>query len=159
MPSFIYTYLAKNEADTVSIAKALALVSKIGDTYALYGTLGAGKSVFARAFIQSLTKATEVPSPTFTLVQTYETQDFEIYHFDLYRLKNPDEIWELNIEEALFGAVSLIEWPEKMGAYLPRDIFKITITPQPDGNRLFQIEMISEEKYKRLQSLTVFSEK
>lgn len=152
------TYLSSNEAETESLAKALALISQKGDTYALFGTLGAGKSVFARAFIKALTHATEIPSPTFTLVQTYEADDFEIYHFDLYRLKSPEEIWELNMEEALYGAVSLIEWPEKMGSYLPRNIFKITILPQPNGTRLFQIETEDEKKRQRLQTLHFISE-
>ncbi len=153
------TYLSNSEDETKRLAHALALVSSPGDTYALFGTLGVGKSVFARSFIQSLTGAKEVPSPTFTLVQTYEAENFEIYHFDLYRLKSADEIWELNMEEALYEAVSLIEWPEKMGGYLPRDIFKITITAKPDGKRLFQIETTSKEKEKRLQNLPLKEEK
>lgn len=158
MSLFCQTYLSSNEAETESLAKALALISQKGDTYALFGTLGSGKSVFARAFIKALTHATEIPSPTFTLVQTYEADDFEIYHFDLYRLKSPEEIWELNMEEALYGAVSLIEWPEKMGSYLPRNIFKITILPQPNGTRLFQIETEDEKKRQRLQTLHFISE-
>lgn len=140
------------------MAKALAEISGIGDTYALFGTLGVGKSVFARAFIQKLTKAKEVPSPTFTLVQTYDAGDFEIYHYDLYRLKSQEEIWELNIEEALFGALTLIEWPEKMGSYLPWDIFKVYITVSDDGARLFEIKTNSDEKESRLKKLGIFDE-
>ena len=134
---------------TEYLAQRLAKIAQKGDVFLLYGTLGLGKSVFARAFIQSLTDAKEVPSPTFTLVQTYVAENFDIYHFDLYRLKTPEEIWELNMEEALYGAVSLIEWPEKMGAYLPHDGFKISITGKQDG-RLFEIETNSPEKQERL---------
>lgn len=159
MVSFAQTYLSSNEEATESLAQTLALISRRGDTYALFGTLGAGKSVFARSFIKALTNVQEVPSPTFTLVQTYDAENFEIYHFDLYRLKSPEEIWELNMEEALYDAVTLIEWPEKMGSYLPRDIFKITIFAKPDGTRLFQIETQSEEKARRLQNLDIFREK
>lgn len=72
-----------------------------------------GKSVLCRAFIRSLADAGEVPSPTFTLVQSYPAEEFEIYHFDLYRLKSPEEIFELGMEEALCEGVCLIEWPEK----------------------------------------------
>lgn len=147
-----------NQEQTQDLAKALAEISGIGDTYALFGTLGAGKSVFARAFIQKLTKAKEVPSPTFTLVQTYDTGDFEIYHYDLYRLKSQEEIWELNIEEALFGAVTLIEWPEKMGPYLPRDVFKVHVEVMSDGARLFEVETNSDEKESRLKKLGIFDE-
>ena len=95
-----------------------------------------GKSVFARAFIQALTGAEEVPSPTFTLLQTYDAPEFEIYHYDLYRLKSPEEVFELNIEEAIYGGVCLIEWPEKMGGYLPRQALKINIAPENNGRRL-----------------------
>ena len=80
-------FISKSEKDTKKLAETLAQKAKRGDVFALFGTLGMGKSVFARAFIQKLTDAKEVPSPTFTLVQQYEASDFEIYHFDLYRLK------------------------------------------------------------------------
>lgn len=140
---------------TQNLAKQFADIARQGDVFLLFGTLGMGKSVFARAFIQALTGAKEVPSPTFTLVQTYTAPAFEIYHFDLYRLKNPEEIWELNMEEALYGAVSLIEWPEKMGAYLPRDAFKISIASEKQDERVFEIETHSIEKQERLKSLAI----
>lgn len=90
---------------------------KRGDILTLSGPLGAGKSAFARAFIQHLTSPhEEVPSPTFTLVQTYETPTFEIWHFDLYRLEHPEELWELGFEEAPHVGVCLIEWPERIEA-------------------------------------------
>ena len=111
-----------------------------------------GKSVFARAFIQKLTDAKEVPSPTFTLVQQYEASDFEIYHFDLYRLKSPDEVFELGFEEAVYEGVCLIEWPEQAGNWLPRDIFKIEITSNKN-ERIFKISAHSSEKAKRLEDL------
>ena len=118
-------FISKYEKDTKKLAEMLAQKAKRGDVFALFGTLGMGKSVFARAFIQKLTDAKEVPSPTFTLVQQYEASDFEIYHFDLYRLKSPDEVFELGFEEAVYEGVCLIEWPEQAGNLLPRDIFKI----------------------------------
>ena len=111
-----------------------------------------GKSVFARGFVQSLTAAEEVPSPTFTLVQSYEAPDFEIYHFDLYRLKAPEEIFELGMEEALYGGVCLIEWPEKMAGWLPENCFKLTITPDAFGRRI-TISSASAEKLSRLRKL------
>lgn len=138
---------------TEDLAHKMALIAQKGDIFLLFGTLGMGKSVFARAFIQSLCDAKEVPSPTFTLVQTYQAPLFDIYHFDLYRLKSPEEVWELNVEEAFFGAVSLIEWPEKMGAYMPRDCFKISITSEPNGYRDFCIETTDEQKENRLRTI------
>lgn len=146
------TFVSTSEAETEALAKKVALMAQKGDVFALYGTLGMGKSVFARAFIQSLTKAEEVPSPTFTLVQEYQAADFDIYHFDLYRLKSPDEVFELGFEEAVYGGVSLIEWPEKAGAWLPKNIFKIEILPHKDG-RSIVIETDFQEKISRLEQL------
>lgn len=142
----------KNETETICLGQKLAHLAQKGDVFALYGTLGMGKSVLARAFVQELTHAEEVPSPTFTLVQSYEAPEFEIYHFDLYRLKNPDEIFEIGVEEAIYEGVSLIEWPERMLPYLPRHIFKIEITPQGEG-RLLSISCKDNAKFARLAVL------
>ena len=145
-------FISKSEKDTKKLAETLAQKAKRGDVFALFGTVGMGKSVFARAFIQKLTDAKEVPSPTFTLVQQYEASDFEIYHFDLYRLKSPDEVFELGFEEAVYEGVCLIEWPEQAGNWLPRDIFKIEITSNKN-ERIFKISAHSSEKAKRLEDL------
>lgn len=146
----IYVYDCHKQEDTELLAKSFAEISKKGDVFALFGTLGVGKSVFSRSFIQSLTDAREVPSPTFTLVQVYQANSFDIYHYDLYRLKSAEEIWELNIEEAIYENVCLIEWPEKMGMYLPRDCFKVKVSMLSSTSRRFEIEVVSEEKQKRL---------
>ena len=97
----------------------------------------------------------EVPSPTFTLVQVYQAQNFDIYHYDLYRLKSAEEIWELNIEEAMYANVCLIEWPEKMGAYLPRNCFKVDIVANGVNGRRFDIEVNSIEKQERLLKCSI----
>ncbi len=145
-----YIYNCNTEQETENLAKALAQIAQPGDVWALFGTLGMGKSVFARAFIKTLTSAEEVPSPTFTLVQTYPAQDFEIYHYDLYRLKSAEEIWELNIEEAMHTGVCLIEWPEKMSTYLPHNIFRLEITPLSQNSRRFTIQTKSPDKLVRI---------
>lgn len=147
-----FVICCNSEEKTSSLAQKVALLSQKGDVFALFGTLGMGKSVFARAFVQRLCGKTEVPSPTFTLVQMYDAPDFEIYHFDLYRLKSAEEIFELGIEEAMYEGVCLIEWPEKMGGYLPRKAIKINITPTTDGR---QIEFIfsNQQTYDRFLSL------
>ena len=132
--------ISKSEADTLKIASEFAKKVNTGTVVALYGTLGAGKSAFCRGFIQSLCKAEDVPSPTFTLLQTYEAKDFEIYHFDMYRLKNPEEAFEIGIEDAFIDGVSLIEWPEKIGYLLPKNAIRITIEIQDDQSRLITIE-------------------
>ena len=146
------SFISTSEVETESLAKKVARMAQKGDVFALYGTLGMGKSVFARAFIQYLTSAEEVPSPTFTLVQDYQAADFAIYHFDLYRLKSPDEVFELGFEDAVYGGVSLVEWPEKAGGWLPKNIFKIEILPHKEG-RVISIETNSQEKISRLEQL------
>lgn len=148
MPNRIF--ITNNEDETKELAKNFAKIAKRRDVFALKGTLGVGKSVFSRAFIQELTGANEVPSPTFTLVQSYPYGDDEIYHFDLYRLKYPQEIFELGIEEAIYNGICLIEWPEKAGGLLPKDIFEINITLQ-DDKRTFEITTTNPEKMQRLE--------
>ena len=98
-----------------------------GDVLALRGELGAGKTTFSRGLIQSLMGATEVPSPTYTLVQTYECPDYELWHCDLYRLDNPADVLELGLIDMEEDIVSLIEWPDKMGSYLSADALNVHI--------------------------------
>lgn len=141
-----------SEQDTAALAIKLASIAKKGDVFALYGTLGMGKSIFARSFIKELTDAAEVPSPTFTLVQSYDAKDFVIHHFDLYRLKSPDEVFELGFEEAIYDGVCLIEWPEKAGSWLPKNLFKVTFMPD-DSSRIITVASFSDEKTKRLETI------
>jgi tRNA threonylcarbamoyladenosine biosynthesis protein TsaE len=122
-------------AATESLAAALAREARRGDVILLSGDLGAGKTHFARAFINALaSEPEEVPSPTFTLVQTYKVSgDREIWHFDLYRLKVPEEVYELGIEDAFAEGVSLIEWPDRLGGLKPREYLEIALSIAADG--------------------------
>jgi tRNA threonylcarbamoyladenosine biosynthesis protein TsaE len=106
-----------DEAATARLAGRVAALARPGDVIALSGDLGTGKTLFARAFIGE----EDVPSPTFTLVQTYERPFGRVWHFDLYRLKSPEEAIELDIEDAFAEGISLIEWPERLGGYLPAE--------------------------------------
>ena len=134
-------FISKTEEETFKIAAQLAKTATPGMVFALYGTLGAGKSAFCRGFIQSLFPLVQdVPSPTFTILQTYESKDFDIYHFDMYRLKKEEEAFEIGIEDAFIDGVSLIEWPEKIGYLLPKNAIKITILIQEDQSRLITVE-------------------
>ena len=106
-------------AATRELAKRLAPVLRAGDVIALHGGLGAGKTTFARALISTLCgQSMEVPSPTYTLVQTYDGPAFPIFHFDLYRLEDADEVFELGWDETQSG-LALIEWPNNAGPHLP----------------------------------------
>lgn len=142
--------ISKTEQDTKEIGQKLAKKAKRGDCYALFGTLGMGKSVMARSFVQELCGDEEVPSPTFTLVQLYDAPEYTIYHFDLYRLKSAEEIFELGMEDALYDGVCLIEWPEKMAQYLPRNCIKITIAPNNE-ERIITISSADEQKLTRIK--------
>jgi tRNA threonylcarbamoyladenosine biosynthesis protein TsaE len=127
-------------AATEALAHRIAAAAKRGDVIALSGLLGAGKTTFARAFITEIARlsgesAGEVPSPTFTLVQTYAFAHAAVWHFDLYRLAAPGEAWELGLEDALADGISLIEWPERLGPLLPRKRLDVLLTqgPTPDA--------------------------
>jgi len=109
-----------DEKATEALAARLAALARSGDVIALKGELGAGKTCFARAFIRARGGDEAVPSPTYTLAQTYDLPDGRVWHFDLYRLRAAEEAWELGIEEASGDGISLIEWPERLGALLPR---------------------------------------
>jgi len=130
-----------DEAATEALARRVAGVARTGDVIALAGELGVGKTRFARAFVDALTGAREeVPSPTFTLVQTYDSSAATIWHFDLYRLTRADEAYELGLEEALSGGISLIEWPERAEGLLPEERLDVTLsfsaTPEARSARL-----------------------
>ncbi len=126
-----------DETATEVLAERLSGMCGRRDMLALKGNLGVGKTVFARAFVRHRTSADEeVPSPTFTLLQVYETSSDSIYHFDLYRLKSADEIIELGFEDALDDGTTLVEWPDRLGPYLPRDRLEVELLQGPsDGSR------------------------
>ncbi len=123
-----------HEADTAALGAAVARELKAGEAVCLAGPLGAGKSVLARGLIRALTKADEeVPSPTFTLVQFYETDGLPLAHFDLYRLESADEAFEVGLDEALDYGAAIIEWPERLGHHVPPDRLDIEIHVSDDG--------------------------
>jgi tRNA threonylcarbamoyladenosine biosynthesis protein TsaE len=117
-------------AATRRLAGLLAARARAGDTIALRGDLGAGKTEFARAFVRArLGRPDEdVPSPTFTLVQTYGDGEAEIWHADLYRIARPQEALELGLEDAFGQVMVLLEWPERITGLLPRDRLDLALT-------------------------------
>jgi tRNA threonylcarbamoyladenosine biosynthesis protein TsaE len=125
------TIALADEAATADLARRLAPDLKPGDVIALRGDLGAGKTSFARALIRALSGADgaerEVPSPTFTLVQSYDTPRARVHHFDLYRTQSPDELTEIGWDEALADGIVLVEWPERAGTLLPARRLDITL--------------------------------
>ena len=123
-----------SEDATDSLGGLLATHLRPGDTVLLTGPVGAGKSHLSRAIIRArLNRMEDVPSPTFTLVQTYEDASGDIWHADLYRLSHPDEVSELGLEDAMATAICLIEWPDRLGSHLPANPIEVALTPQQEG--------------------------
>jgi tRNA threonylcarbamoyl adenosine modification protein YjeE len=145
-PPFLEVELADEEA-TRSLGKALAARLGVGDLILLRGDLGAGKTALARAIVQAHLAAhglvEDVPSPTFTLVQTYESPALHLAHADLYRIEEPGELRELGLAEFADEGVVLVEWPERAEAemrHLSRDCLDITLSLMPEGRRLARLE-------------------
>jgi len=122
-----------DDAATAALGARIGAAARPGDVVALVGDLGAGKTTLARGLIRSLTgPETEAPSPTFTLVQSYVAPSLTIWHFDLYRLKDPREARELGLEEAVDG-LALIEWPERLGRDLPHARLEVRLSFAEQG--------------------------
>lgn len=144
-----------SEQDTANIGAKLAEFAQTGDVICLRGALGAGKTTFARGFIQHISRTSEeIVSPTFTLVQTYESERGSIWHFDLYRIDDPNDVVELGLEDALAEGITLIEWPERLGPHAPPAPLEIEITSSADGTAR-QIRLSGKEKWHdRLKDFT-----
>jgi tRNA threonylcarbamoyladenosine biosynthesis protein TsaE len=117
-----------DEKATAALAAELAARARQGDVIGLSGPLGSGKTTFARHFIGARMGVGEVPSPTFTLLETYQPPSGPaIWHFDLYRIETPEDAYELGIEDAFADGIALIEWPEHLGALMPRDHLQVAL--------------------------------
>jgi tRNA threonylcarbamoyladenosine biosynthesis protein TsaE len=128
--------ILSDEAATAQLGAAIARALKPREAVCLSGPLGAGKSTLARALIRTLTTPDEeVPSPTFTLVQFYEGRGLKIAHFDLYRLTDPSEAYEIGLDEALDEGAAVIEWPERLEGSLPPDRLDVEIALNGTGRR------------------------
>ncbi|APX13096.1 tRNA (adenosine(37)-N6)-threonylcarbamoyltransferase complex ATPase subunit type 1 TsaE [Tateyamaria omphalii] len=122
------------EDDTARAARAIGANMQPGDVILLEGDVGAGKTHLARALIQSLmTEPEDVPSPTFTLVQIYDTRNGPLWHTDLYRISADTEIDELGLFDAFETAMCLVEWPDRLGMMTPKHALTISIETQGDA--------------------------
>ena len=138
-PGFSHVVALADLAATAALGARIAAGLQAGDTVTLAGDLGAGKTTLARAILEALGVDEDVPSPTFTLVQSYETPRLTIRHYDLYRLKDPREMDELGLDEALEDGAALIEWPERGGNRLPADALSVQLEQQGPEKRQAKI--------------------
>ncbi|MGB8284655.1 MAG: tRNA (adenosine(37)-N6)-threonylcarbamoyltransferase complex ATPase subunit type 1 TsaE, partial [Pseudolabrys sp.] len=132
---YSFTTTLADEAATYRLMTDVAAILEPGDLITLSGDLGAGKTTFARALIRYLANdnTIEVPSPTFTLTQTYALPRFPVVHADLYRLTNSAELTELGLDDAPEGAVTLLEWPERAAGFLPNNRLDVAFTLEPQA--------------------------
>lgn len=140
-------YKINNLEDTKKLAEEIADKINLGEVITLKGTLGAGKTFFTNCFINYLMKKNnlkevEVASPTFNIVKEYPLNDYSIYHFDLYRLKNKNELYELDIENCFENGITLIEWPEIAEDIIYNIAIEIKIEIQPDNSRIFKVNYL-----------------
>jgi len=134
MPAF--SMPLADETATAALGATLAQRLRPGDVVGLTGELGSGKTTLARAILRAASGDPNliVPSPTFTLVEVYETARGTFWHFDLYRLETPEQVYELGWEDALAEGIVLIEWPQRLGSLLPKHL-SVTLEVNGDGRR------------------------
>jgi tRNA threonylcarbamoyl adenosine modification protein YjeE len=142
------------ETATHALGVRLAALLKTGDFVALHGGLGAGKTMLSRGIIRALLGAdVEVPSPTYTLVQTYEVPEFTLWHFDLYRIENAQALTELGWDETEDG-VALVEWPERAEGHLPK--WRLDVRLSEDGTgRKARLEPHGEDWQNRMHGFAL----
>jgi len=137
----MHTFQKVSEIELQRIAENLSSHLSAPFTVCLWGDLGAGKTTFCRALIRSLCPHVEhVPSPTFTLIQEYVSAHGPVWHCDLYRLKSMEEIEELGLLDALYDKICLIEWPERLGHFLPENRLDLRLTIAADLNRTIKMQ-------------------
>src|SRR5205823_11652060 len=125
----------RSEEETAAVGAALARAARPGDVIALSGPLGAGKTAFARGFIDALGHDGDVPSPSFAIVQPYDDLDPPVWHVDLYRIEDPSEMDELGLD-ASAEAVLLVEWPERAGAGAWPEALRLSFRFGEKGERI-----------------------
>lgn len=139
-----FKLVSNSEADTMNFAKKLANNLKKGDVVVLTGELGSGKTKFVEGFLSFFGLEDEISSPTFTIVNEYNTSNLNIYHFDVYRLEDSDEFYAMGGDEYLSSGICLIEWGEMIEDILPKPYTKITFSKNNDdvNYRELKIETI-----------------
>ena len=144
----MYKFISKSEEDTINFANDFAKNLKVGDIIILSGELGSGKTKFTEGFLEYFNLQDELSSPTFTIVNEYDTQNFPIYHFDVYRLDDIDEFYAIGGDEYFANGICIIEWGEKIEEILPNSYLKISFSRdfEDSNNRILNIECFGNIK-------------
>jgi tRNA threonylcarbamoyl adenosine modification protein YjeE len=137
--------LLNNVEDTIKLGQKIAKIAKLDEIICLKGDLGVGKTTLARSLIQHLTNSNIVLSPTFPMLLTYEYKDNIIWHYDMYRLEQPGDVWNLSLEDALNNGIIIIEWPEIIEHLLPKK--KIEIVIKDLTNNVRSAEIIANQDF------------
>ena len=138
-----YKIISNSSEDTLNIAKKIAGIMKKGDTIVLTGELGAGKTKFVEGFLSYYNLEDEISSPTFNIVNEYTYKDINIYHFDVYRLEDQDEFYEIGGDEYFEKGICLIEWGETLEEVLPKDYIQIIFSKDETDENKRYLEFIS----------------
>lgn len=147
MVQFKLKVLCHSPDETAALARKLGLLLRIGDCLLLDGPIGAGKTHFARSLLRGILRSPEdIPSPTFTLVQTYDTECGDVWHADLYRLNGPHDLMEIGLTEAFETGICLIEWPDRLGDLIPDGALYLRFTDVPGKPMARQIEFGSSDQ-------------
>lgn len=140
-----YKFIAQNEEDTKNFAKKLATKLKSKDVVVLTGELGSGKTKFVEGFLSYYGLENEISSPTFTIVNEYNKNNINIYHFDVYRLEDTSEFYEIGGEEYFENGICLIEWGELIEDALPKDYIHIVFKKDEQNENVRILEITSKE--------------
>jgi len=140
----IQTLITHSAEETSAIGKQLARGLEPGDIVCLFGDLGAGKTTMIKGIAEGLAiKSDYVHSPTFTLLNLYEHGRLPLYHFDLYRIEDPEELFDIGYEEFLYGSgISVIEWSERFGHLLPKERLEIHLRHKGDDRREIRVKAV-----------------
>lgn len=149
-----YRFISKNEKDTKNFAQKLAKNLVPGNIVVLTGELGSGKTKFVEGFLSYFGLENEISSPTFTIVNEYKKNDISIYHFDVYRLEDSSEFYEIGGEEYFENGICLIEWGELICDALPKDYIQITFEKDENDENIRFLNVISFGNF-NLQDLLI----
>ena len=152
-------YISKNEQDTINFATRLAANLKIGDIIVLSGDLGAGKTKFTQGILKYFNLENEISSPTFTIVNEYDSGRLKLNHFDVYRVSDPDEIYAIGFDDYIFSdAVSIIEWANYIEDILPKEYLHIYIEKNLDNGENFRTITLTPygERYNYIKELKIW---